>query len=448
MNKYDFPKIKTELPGPKSKELIARDEKVSSKSYTRDWPVVFDHSEKCKIVDADGNEFLDFHAGIGVLNTGNVHPEIVKTIKEQAEKFTHIAGGDFYHTPMIDLMNKLTEIVPMSGHKRVFLTNSGAETVEAAMKISRYFTRRPYFLSFMGAFHGRTLGALSLTASKAVQKKFFAPLVPQSFHAPYPYPYRPMFSNNIDDCASDYIKYIEDELFTKLLPPEEVAAIFVEPIQGEGGYIVPPSRFHHELKKLCEKYGILYVADEIQSGMGRTGKMFAIEHWEGVEPDIILSAKALGSGLPLGAMIVKDEYMNWEPGAHASTFGGNPIACAAAYKTIELLEDGLIRNAAAMGKVLMNRLEDIKEQYSIVGDVRGKGLMTAAEIVKDKETKEIDKSLPSKIIEKAFNKGLMILPCGKNSIRFIPPLIIDEELIHRGMDIFEESVKETIREMR
>jgi len=433
------PKIRTALPGPRGRKLIAEDKKYVSPSYTRAYPAMLDRASGVYLWDVDGNCYIDFHSGIGVNITGNCHPRVVNAIEKQVRKAIHIATADFYHPLTGQLAKKLSSLMPGNGKNRVFFSNSGTEAVECAFKLARYVKRRPRMLAFTGAFHGRTMGALSLTASKVTQRKHFAPLVPEVTHAPFAYCYRCPLNLTYPKCKVACVDYIEEEIFKKVAPPEDIAAIFVEPIQGEGGYIVPPPDYHRKLKKLAEKYEILFVADEVQSGVGKTGKYFAIEHW-GVKPDIIAVSKALASGLPLGACIASEKLMNWPPGAHSTTFGGNPVACAAALETISLLEEGLMENAARMGKLILARLEKMKEKYDIIGDVRGKGLMIGIEFVKSKKTKERAPEISEGIQLECFHRGLMLLTCGQNSIRFVPPLIIDQEVTSTALDIFEKAV--------
>ena len=436
-----YPEIKTQLPGPKAARLIQKDKTHVSPSYTRVYPLVVKWGEGTWVHDVDDNRFLDFTAGIAVCATGHCHPEVVRAIQEQAERLIHMAGTDFYYEPQIVLAEKLSAITSGKGPKRVYFGNSGAEAVEAAFKLARWHTKRELNIAFFGAFHGRTMGALSLTASKTIQRKHYYPLVPGITHIPYPYCYRCPYNLCYPQCDLACVYWLEENLFRTTMPPEEVAAIFVEPIQGEGGYVVPPPEFHEALKGIAEKYGILYVADEVQSGMGRTGKMFALEHY-GVAPDIMALAKGIASGLPLGAMVARSEIMDWEAGSHASTFGGNPIACEAALTTIRLLEENLMANAAARGKQLMKGLRALQKTYECMGDVRGKGLMVAVELVKDRETKEPATEWRSRIIKKTFEKGLLLLGCGENSIRFSPSLTLTAKEIDVCLSIFEESVKE------
>lgn len=435
-----YPKIITKLPGPKSKKLIDKDEKFVSQSYTRVYPAVIDHAQGAYIWDVDGNCFIDFHSGIGVCSTGSCHPQVVGAIKKQAEKSIHIASADFYHKPVGDLAKKMAEVTPGNKSKRTFFSNSGSEAVETAIKLARYNTKRPRMIAFINGFHGRTMGALSLTCSKGTQRRYFSPMLPEVTHVPYAYCYRCPFNLTYGKCDFACIKFIDEVILQKVAPAEDVAAIVVEPIQGEGGYVVPPKEFHPMLKKICDKYGILFIMDEIQSGMGRTGKMFAIEHWN-VIPDITVSAKALASGMPLGACTASAKLMSWEPGAHSTTFGGNPIACVAALKTIELLQNGLIKNAERMGKFIMKRLAKMKAKYEIIGDVRGRGLMIGIELVKSKKTKEPAGEYAERVLQECFKSGLMLLTCGESTVRFIPPLIIDEEIANRALDIFEKVIK-------
>ncbi len=434
------PSIKTALPGPKASELVRTDQDFVSPSYTRVYPLVAERGEGLWIHDVDGNLFLDFTAGIAVCATGHCHPKVVRAIKEQAEKLLHMSGTDFYYSPQILLAKKLSELAPGGGAHKSYFGNSGAEAVEAAFKLSRWHSQRELNLAFYGAFHGRTMGALSLTASKTIQRKHYNPLVPGITHIPYPYCYRCPYQLCHPDCDLLCVRWVEETLFRTTIPPEEVAAVFVEPIQGEGGYIVPPPEFHRELYKLMKKYGILYVADEVQSGMGRTGKMFAMEHF-GVQPDMMALAKGIASGMPLGALLAKAEIMNWEAGSHASTFGGNPVSCQAAMATIELLQESLIENAAKRGEQFLKGLQGLQKNYECMGDVRGKGLMVAVEFVKDRETKVPAAALRDSIIREAFNRGLLILGCGPNTVRFCPALTVDAGEIDVCLEIFEETVK-------
>lgn len=432
--------MKTTLPGPKASRLINVDQTHVSPSYTRVYPLVVEKAQGLWIQDVDGNLFLDFTAGIAVCATGHCHPMVVKAIKEQAERLLHMSGTDFYYTSQIALAEKLASLVPGEGVKKVYFGNSGAEAVEAAFKLARWHTQRELNIAFFGAFHGRTMGALSLTASKIIQKKHYYPFIPGITHIPYAYCYRCPYNLSYPKCGLECVHWVEDTLFRTTIPPEEVAAIFVEPIQGEGGYIVPPPEFHRELYKIAKKYSILYVADEVQSGMGRTGKMFAMEHF-GMTPDIMALAKGIASGMPLGAMVAPADIMNWEAGSHASTFGGNPVSCQAALVTIQLLEEKLMANAAAQGERLMTGLRELQNSYECLGDVRGKGLMVGVEIVKDRETKQRAAEWRKEIINKAFRKGLLLLGCGENTIRFCPGLTVTEEEVDVCLSIFDEVVR-------
>jgi 4-aminobutyrate aminotransferase len=437
------PLVKTALPGPRAKALIKLDKTYVSPSYTRVYPLVAEKADGLWVQDVDGNVFLDFTAGIAVNATGHCHPQVVKAIQGQAEKLLHMSGTDFYYKPQIMLAEKLGSLAPGKRKKRVYFGNSGAEAVEAAFKLARWHTKRELNIAFFGAFHGRTMGALSLTASKTVQKKYYNPFVPGITHIPYAYCYRCAYNLTYPQCELFCARWVEDTLFRTTMPPEEVAAIFVEPIQGEGGYIVPPPDFHLELNRIAKKYGILYVADEVQSGMGRTGKMFAMEHF-GVEADITALAKGIASGLPLGAMIAPAEIMDWEAGSHASTFGGNPLSCQAAMATIDLLEKKLMKNATRQGNRLVEGLRHLQNIYVCMGDVRGKGLMVGVELVKDRETKEPATDWRARIISKTFEKGLLLLGCGENSIRFCPALTVTAAEIDECLTIFEEAVKEVV----
>lgn len=441
MRKY--PKIRTNLPGPNASRLIKLDSAYVSPSYTRMYPLVVEKARDLWIHDVDGNLFLDFTAGIAVCATGHCHPVVTQAIKNQADLLLHMSGTDFYYTPQIILAEKLASLAPGKGNKKVYFGNSGAEAVEAAFKLARWHTQRELNIAFYGAFHGRTMGALSLTASKTIQKKHYNPLVPGITHIPYAYCYRCAYNLCYPDCGLFCVRWVEDTLFRTTIPPEEVAAIIVEPIQGEGGYIVPPPEFHKELYRVAKKYGILYVVDEVQSGMGRTGKMFAMEHFD-VLPDIMALAKGIASGMPLGAMVARGEIMNWEAGSHASTFGGNPLSCQAAMATIELLEKQLIENAKTQGDRLTEGLKALQKSHECMGDVRGKGLMVAVELVEDRETRAPARSLRDKIIQKAFQKGLLLLGCGENSIRFSPALTVSSAQIDVCLTIFDEAVREAV----
>ena len=425
-----LPRIETSLPGPRAQAIIARDNRLLSPSYTRAYPLVVARGHGAIIEDVDGNSFLDFTAGIAVCSTGHAHPKVVQAIQEQAARFLHMSGTDFYYESMVELAEKLAKLAPGAVKRRVYYGNSGAEGVEAAMKMARHYTGRKQFIAFYGSFHGRTMGALSLTASREVQKRGFAPFIPGVHHVRYPNPYRSI-------TAEECIDYIRDVLFRHVLSPEEVAGIFVEPIQGEGGYIVPPSTFLRDLQILARQHGILLICDEVQCGMGRTGAMFASEHF-GIEPDVLILAKGIASGLPLSAVVARAEIMNWGPGAHASTFGGNPVSIAASLATIQLLENELISNAKSMGQHMLDRMRQWPEAFGIVGDVRGLGLMLAVEIVKDRRTKVADPETRDRIEQFAFERGLLVLGAGPNSIRLCPPLIINESQADYALDVLED----------
>jgi len=400
-----------------------------------------DHGRGSLVWDVNGRQFIDFTAGIAVTSTGHSHPEVVQAIQDQAAKFIHMSGTDFYYAVQVELAEKLDSLMPGSEPKQAFFTNSGTEAVEAAFKLARYATGRPRMIAFIGAFHGRSMGALSLTASKYVHREGFAPLVPGVTHVPYGYCYRCAYNLKYPSCDVYCVKYIEDTLFRRLFSADEVAAIFVEPIQGEGGYVVPPPLFHQRLRELADKYGILLVDDEIQAGMGRTGKMFAIEHW-GVVPDMVCLAKGIASGMPLGAMVAQKRWMTWPPGAHASTFGGNPVSCAAALATIRLIEGGYMENAARMGERFMERLRCMEANHPSIGDVRGLGLMVAAELVKNRDGKEPAVDLRDSVVRKCYEKGLLILGCGMSTVRFVPALSITANLVDEGLRIFEQALVE------
>jgi 4-aminobutyrate aminotransferase len=432
-----LPRVITQLPGPEAKKVLEKDKQFISQSYTRVYPLVVKRAQGVWVEDVDSNRFLDFSSGIAVCNTGHCHPKVVAAIQSQAEQLIHMSGTDFYYEAQSNLAEKLAGIAPGSKEKRVFFGNSGAEAIEAALKLARYHTKRSRIIAFLGAFHGRTMGALSLTASKVIQERGFSPLVPGITHVPYAYCYRCPSHSTYPGCGCSCVDWIREDLFKRSLPPEEVAAIFVEPIQGEGGYIVPPPEFHQKLFNLARDFGILFVVDEVQTGMGRTGKMFGIDHW-GLVPDIIALAKGIASGMPLGAMVSQSEVMTWIPGSHASTFGGNPISCQAALATIELLQGGLIQNAASLGEYILGQLRGLQKRYPLIGDVRGKGLMIGVELVKDPVTKEKAIEERGKVIQACFEKGLLILGCGENVIRLIPPLIITQEEADTALTILEE----------
>jgi len=441
LQKYG-PKLHGALPGPKARTIVEADDRLMSPSYTRSYPLVAKRGRGVRIEDVDGNEFLDFAAGIAVTSTGHCHPEVVKAIQDQAAELIHMSGTDFYYEGMVQLAERISAIAPMPGPHRFYYGNSGAEAVECALKIARYHTGRPNIIAFYGAFHGRTMGALSLTASKPQQRRRFAPLMPGVTHVRYPYAYRGCSGGPQaeDTFALACARFIEDKLFKTTLPPEEVAAIFVEPIQGEGGYVVAPKIFMQELRKISDRHGILLVVDEVQSGAGRTGKWWAVQHSD-VEPDIVCSAKGIASGMPLGICFTRAEIMDWKPGSHASTFGGNPVAIAAALATMDVLEREGIHNAATVGGKMLDRLRNWPEKHAVVGDVRGRGLMIGVEIVKDQKTREVAGALRDRIVDLAFERGLLILGCGETSIRLAPPLIVNEHEATIALDIFEESIK-------
>ncbi len=439
--KSPCPALRNDLPGPNATAVLKKDKEYISPSYTRNYPLVIERGEGLAVTDIDGNTFLDFTSGIAVCNTGHSHPKVVAAIIEQVKKFIHMSGTDFYYSVQSELAEKLAQLSPGKKPRKVFYSNSGAEAIEAALKLVRYHTKRTLIISFFGAFHGRTMGALSLSASKSIHEKGFAPLVPGVTHVPYGYCYRCPYNLKYPSCDINCVDWIREDLFKRAMPAEEVAAIFVEPIQGEGGYVAPPKAFHQKLQQLCRDYGILYVADEIQSGMGRTGKMFACEHYD-LDPDIFTVAKGIASGMPLGAMIANNDIMSWTPGSHASTFGGNPVSCRAALATIDLLEDGLIDNAATMGKYLKDQLIELMKTHRLIGDVRGMGLMVAIELVTDRETKKKAVVEKNTIINQAFEKGLLLLGCGENSIRFIPALTVGKGEIDKALAILDDILSE------
>ncbi len=438
----DYPKIIVTPPGPKARELVKKDEQLISPSYARFYPLVVESARDCIVRDIDGNEYVDFNSGLVCMNVGHNHPKVTNAIKNQCDKFLHYSNTDFYYREVVQLAEQLARITPGSPNKKSFFGNSGAEAIEAAVKLAKWHTRRQLFIGFIGAFHGRTVGALSFTASKPTQKRYFSPLMPGVTHVPYAYCYRCPYKLEYPDCHYWCVDFIEEYVLQKYVPPEEVAAILVEPIQGEGGYVVPPPEFHQRLKKLADKYGILFIDDEVQSGMGRSGKWFAIEHWD-VEPDIVCSAKALASGLPLGAAIAKSDIMDWVGGAHASTFGGNPLSCVAACAVIDIIEEEkLLDNATKQGAHIMKQLKELERQCDIVGDVRGRGLMIGMEIVENKESKRPAPTKANEIMMRSWKRGINVITCGASTIRIAPPLTITEELANSALEIIADVTKD------
>jgi 4-aminobutyrate aminotransferase len=437
----DYPHIVIPPPGPKGRAIVDRDRAFTSHCYLKEYPLVIARGEGAMVEDVDGNRFLDFMAGIAVAATGFSHPYVVKAVQDAAAKFLHICGSDFYYESMAALCERLARVVPGTTKKRVFLTNSGTEATEGAIKLARYATRRTAIIAFHGAFHGRTTGAVSLTSSKARQHAGFGPLLPDVHHVPYAYRYRCAHCKNDSACTLECVSSIETGLFTRHLDPKDVAAIFVEPVQGEGGYVVPPDGFLRGLRELCDRYGILLVFDEVQSGIGRTGKMFACDH-EGVEPDILLTAKGLGSGMPIGAFIARETVDNWQTGSHGSTFGGNPVCCAAALATLDLVERELMANAASMGARLLDGATRLQSQFEVIGDVRGRGLMVGLEFVKDRQTREPHPDVVRRLVDLAFSRGLLLLGAGKSALRLAPPLVIGERDIDTGLDMIQQCLRE------
>jgi 4-aminobutyrate aminotransferase len=418
----DYPRIVVPPPGPKAKAIVERQNGWASTSYPKEYPLVVERGEGAMIEDVDGNRYLDFMGGIAVAATGHAHPKVVAAIREAAGRFLHICGSDFYYEDFAALCERLATLAPGASRKRVFLTNSGAEAVEGAIKLARHSTGRPALIAFTGAFHGRTYGAMSLTASKARQRQGFGPFLPEVYHVPY-----------------GSVSAIVEDLFVRRLHPRDVAAIFVEPIQGEGGYVIPPVGFLRGLRELCDAHGILLVADEVQCGIGRTGKMFACEH-EGIEPDVLLTAKGLGSGMPIGAVIAKESVMKWEPGAHGSTFGGNPVCCAAALATLDLVEGELMANAARMGERLMAGARRLAERHAAIGDVRGRGLMVGMEMVKDRGTREPAPEVVQDLVRRAFRSGVLLLAAGRSTLRLAPPLVVDEYDVDTALEVIGEGL--------
>jgi 4-aminobutyrate aminotransferase len=426
-----------------SEKIIKRDAKVISTSYTRvPYPLVIERGQGAYIWDPDGKRYLDFSSGIAVANVGHSNPEVVKAIRDQTEKILHTAGTDFYDGLTVRLAERLCKITPGKFQKRVFFVNSGTESVECAFKLARWYTKKPRMISFLGAFHGRTFGSMTLSSSKLTHRDHFSPLVPCVDYTPYPYCYRCPLGKK-DKCEKEFecLEYLRNQILKKIVPPDELAGIIAEPIQGEGGYIVPPDGFHKELQKLCKETGCLYILDEVQTGFGRTGKMFASELF-GVHPDIICLAKAIADGLPLGACVARKEVMSWVRGAHANTFGGNPLACAAGLTVIDYIQrEKLCSKAEKLGEFGKKYLNDLKQENKIIGDVRGKGLMLGAELVKDRKTKKPADTEATEIIKKCFRNGLILITCGYSTVRFIPPLVIEKDEFERGLEIFADALK-------
>ena len=434
------PHIRTPLPGPKAQALMARDRPVTTPSYPRDYPFVMARGRGAEAWDVDGNRFLDFMSGIGVASTGHAHPRVVEAIKEAADDFLHISS-DYWHERMTRLAERINELDPMREPVQVLVCQSGTESVEGALKLARYVTGRPRFIGFLGGFHGRTMGSLAFTSSKVTQQAGFFPAMPGVTHVPYPNPYRPLFAGS--DQGRAVLDYIE-MLFQANLPPAEVAAIVVEPIQGEGGYLVPPDSFLPGLRALCDRHGILLIFDEVQCGIGRSGKMFASQHW-GVSPDIMTLAKGLASGLPMGLVVARRTHMEkWKRGAHGNTFGGNPLCCAAALATLELVEREYAANAAAVGEYFLGRLRELQQRFPCIGEVRGKGLMIGMELVTDRASRTPAKKLCEAVLTRAFHHGLLLLSCGVSTVRFIPPLMISRAHVDEALTLLEPALKEAL----
>ena len=433
------PHVKTPLPGPKARALLARDAAVVSPSYPRDYPFVISHGRGAEVWDVDGNRFLDFAAGIAVCSTGHSHPQVVQAIKDAADRFLHISS-DYWHEGQVRLGERMAELAPMKEPVLSFFAQSGTESVEGAIKLARYVTGRPRYLGFIGGFHGRTMGSLAFTSSKYTQQKGFFPAMPGVTHVPYPNSYRPLFAGA--DQGAAVLNYIEDVLFRTHVPPSEVAAVLVEPIQGEGGYLVPPEGFLAGLRALCDRHGILLIFDEVQSGIGRTGRMFASQHFD-VVPDIMTLAKGLGSGLPIGMVVAKKTIMSkWTRGAHGNTFGGNPLCCAAALATLDLVEREYVHNAAAVGTYFMERLRDLQQRHAVIGEVRGRGLMIGMELVTARDTREPAAALCDAVINRAFENGLILLACGRSTVRFMPPLMIARADVDEAVTLLDATLRE------
>ncbi len=432
----DYPKIVTPLPGPRAREFMARDARTVSQNLSKDVPLVVARAQGMVVEDVDGNRFLDFAAGISTVSTGHCHPEVVKAVQDQAAKLIHICYTDFYYPVYIELCEVLARLAPITGHKRVFLTNSGAEAVETAIKLARLRTGRQKIVGFFGAFHGRTYGAMTLTASKPVQRKGYGPFVPEVLHTHYAYCYRCPVNREPESCSVECLELLTESYFHHSVDPEEVAAVIVEPVLGEGGFIPPHREFLPRLQEVCRANGILLIADEVQSGMGRTGRLFAFEHY-GIDPDMIILAKGIASGMPLSAVIARDDVMKWNDGGHGSTFGGNPLSCASAVATLRLLQDGLIENAGRVGSYLIGKLQELQRKHRLIGDVRGLGLMVGIEVVSDRSKRTPAPRERHAVIEKAFERGLLTLPCGASTIRLSPPLIAREPDVDKAVAILD-----------
>jgi len=441
-----YPKIVVSPPGPKARELVRKDEQFVSPSYLRYYPLVVESAKDCVVKDVDGNEYIDLNAGIACMNVGHNHPRVVEAIKSQCDRFLHYSNTDFYYKEVISLAEKLSGIAPGEFQKKTYFGNSGTESVEAAIKLARWHMRKQMFIGFISGFHGRTMGSLAFTASKPMQRRYFSPFMPGTTQVPYPYCYRCPFKLEKPGCNYWCADFIEEQVLQKYMPPEDVAAILFEPIQGEGGYVVPPPEFFAKLRKIADNYDLLLIDDEVQSGIGRTGKWFAIEHWN-VEPDIICCSKALASGLPIGATIAKSNVMDWTGGSHASTFGGNPLACAAAIVVLDTIkEEQLLDNANKQGAYAMKRLQEFSETSPIVGEVRGKGLMIGLELVEDKETRKPAHEKASEVILRLWKRGVAVVTCGISTLRIVPPLTIQSDMLGTALDIVEDSINEVARE--
>lgn len=445
MAKNDYIDLKTDIPGPVGMEWYARDRDSISPSYVRPYVLVADHAEGMQVTDVDGNTYLDFTAGVAVNSTGHRHPEVIKAIKNQADRLVHMSGTDFFYPIQIELAEKVKQIAPGPTEKMVWYGNSGAEAVEAGLKLARWHTKRSLAIAFFGGFHGRTYGAVTLSGSKAKHREGFSPMLQGVVHVPYAYCYRCPYNMTPDTCGLRCVDAIE-EVMERIAPASDTAVIVAEPIQGEGGYVMPPEGYFQKVQKLCQQRGILLMIDEVQSGMGRTGKMFAIEHWD-TEPDIMAIAKGVASGLPLGIMVAKKNVMDWKQGAHGSTFGGNPLSCAAALKTIDLLQNGLMENATKQGNYIMKHLRDMQKKHPIMGDIRGKGLMIGVEFIKDSKKSKAKEESNALVIE-AFRRGLLLLPCGENSVRLSPSLIVTRDQCDVMLEIWEESLNAVEKQMK
>ncbi len=435
------PRIVVTPPGPRARKLIERDKEALSPSLTRTAPLVGVKTDGVWVEDLDGNIFLDLGSGIAVANVGHRHPHVVKSIKEQVDKCDHVNSCDYYTVPQVELAEELFKITPGQFKKRIFFTNSGTEAVECGIKVAKWHTKRYYFIGFIGGFHGRTIGSLSFTTTGISPRRYYAPMMPCVVHVPYAYCYRCTFKQSYPECGLYCLDFLEDVVFKKIVNPAETAGILVEPIQGAEGYIVPPKEFLPRLARICKENGIILIDDEVQTGFARTGKMWACDHWK-IEPEIMCISKAMAGGLPCGACITKSKTMDWTPTSHENTLGGNPIVMAAALSVLKIIrKERLVENAANLGGYMIKRFKEMQKTHNIIGDVRGKGMMIGIELVKNRKTKAPAIEERNELITEAFKRGILLLGAGQSSLRFAPPLIINQQQTNIGLEIFEEALR-------